>query len=200
MMKREDYISIIVSFVLGVVGVCYAYLNSSTNTLFGLPAFVLLVISFLISFVLLFIIFKYLVFGLILKKTELISGKEIPKVTSNVTNTFVPGSTVPQSKPTPIKPQVTEPIKEDVSIIVENITDPVAISEKKKALVVDNTIDTMKFEERKIRRDEIVKEAENKTLADFNLDAKKPKEEVTQKESDVPKFKKLTSFEDIDNK
>ncbi len=208
-MKKSDFNSIIISFVLAMIGTIYAYFNASTNPLFGLPIIALLIITFLVSFILLFMIFKYLVFGLILSKKEIIPSKDIPKATSNVTNTFVPGSTAPQIKPAPIiKPQTfvkePEPIKEkaheDMSLIVENITEPLAVSEKKKSLVIDNTIDNVKDEERKVRRDEIVKESEATTLVDLGSGTSEPKTDDKDKESDAPKFRKLTSFEDVDNK
>jgi len=213
-MKKEDLISIIISFVLGMIGTIFAYFNSSSTTLFGLPKIGLLIITFIISFALLFIIFKYLVFGLILKKKDVIPSKEIPKATSNVKNTFVPGSNAPQAREvqapkTPTQTQVPvkapEPIKEevskDVSLMVENITEPLDVPEKKDSLVLDNTIDHVKNEERNIRREEIVKEAEATTLVDLNEGTTKSKPEDNKpQDSGTPKFRKLTSFEDADKK
>ena len=77
-MKKSDFNSIIISFVLAMIGTIYAYFNASTNPLFGLPIIALLIITFLVSFILLFMIFKYLVFGLILSKKEIIPSKYEP--------------------------------------------------------------------------------------------------------------------------
>ena len=210
-MNKDDLISIVISFVLGMIGTIYASFNAASETLFGLPKMVLLITTFIISFTLLFIIFKYLVFGLILKKKEIILSREIPKATSNVKNTFVPGSNAPQAKEAqapktqtqaPVK--TPEPVKEevhkDVSLMVENITEPLAVKEKKDSLIIDNTIDQVKNEERTIRREEIVKESKDTTLVDLNPEVPKPKIEDKPSEPEAPKFRKLSTFEDIDKK
>ncbi|MEI8364491.1 MAG: hypothetical protein WCF78_03475 [archaeon] len=210
-MNKDDLISISIAFVLGMIGTIFAYFNASSNPLFGLPIIALLIITFLISFTLLFVIFKYLVFGLILKKKEIIPSREIPKATSTVKNTFVPGSNAPQARevqapkvqsPTPVK--VPEPVKEevhkDVSLMVENITEPQVVPEKKDVLVLDNTIDHVKNEERNVRREEIVKESVATTLVDLNPEVSKSKIEDKPSDPEAPKFRKLSTFEDIDKK
>jgi len=208
-MNKDDLISIVVAFVLGMIGTIYASFNASSNPLFGLPIIALLIITFIISFTLLFVIFKYLVFGLILKKKEIIPSREIPKATSTVKNTFVPGSNAPQAREvqTP-KPQapvkapetVKEEVHKDVSLMVENITEPLAVPEKKDTLVLDNTINQVKNEERTVRREEIVKESVATTLVDLNPETPKPKIEDKPSEPEAPKFRKLSTFEDIDKK
>jgi len=156
----------------------------------------------------LFCIFYFFVFGFILKPKLPLPSKEIPKVTSNVKNTFVPGSNVAQVKepaPKPIftKNPITEEVHKDVSLMVDNLTSqPVVVPENKKdVLVVDNTINQVKDEIRTKRRDEIIKETETKTLLDINEKStpivEKTKEE---QEADIAKFKKLSKFDDVDKK
>jgi hypothetical protein len=209
-MNKDDLISIIIAFVLGMIGTIYASFNVSSNPLFNLPIIALLIITFIISFTLLFLIFKYLVFGLILKKKEVIPSREIPKATSTVKNTFVPGSNAPQARevqapkvqaPTIKAPEIVkEEVHKDVSLMVENITEPQVVPEKKDTLILDNTIDHVKNEERTIRREEIVKESVATTLVDLNPEVPKPKIEDKPSEPEAPKFRKLSTFEDIDKK
>jgi len=207
-MNKEKVLSIVFAIILALAGTITAYFKGTVTTMFGLSKIPLLIIAFILSFAILFCIFYYLVFGFILKPKLPLQAKEIPKVTSNVKNTFVPGSNVPQVKEPVPKPIFTkDPIKEevhkDVSLMVENLTsqpDVVSVA-KKDVLVVDNTINHVQDDIRTKRRDDIVKEVEAKSLLDVgtknNPIIEKTKEE---QEADIAKFKKLSKFDDVDKK
>jgi len=204
-MKREKVLSLVFAVILSLIGTIIANFKGTVTTMFGLPKIALLVIAFIVSFGILYVIFYYLVFGLILKPRLPLPAKEIPKTTSNINNTFVPGSNVPQPKvqapkPVFVKPEpVKEEVHKDVSLMVDNLTSqPDVIPDKKKdVLVVDNTINHVQDEVRTKRRDDIVKEVEAKSLLDVGTPTEKTKEDI---EADLTKLKKLSKFEDLDKK